>query len=178
MLKLEIEMQRQRRAEIRSLIPLDTRSINDEVIQDDENETPLNVAQNQSTFNAESSSPSPEKKRKNKKRWYKFFTRLIGGYHEKKPKPSSSKPITNPPPAAAVDSSTRRARYTSWAPGMTYEQYTQSKNELIESGMFALSNRNIARGFGGDRIASMIFLLPPSHEHEEAEEQQQQQQQQ
>lgn len=166
-------MQRQRKAEVRSLIPLDTRSINDEVIQD-ENETPLTVAQN----GYESMVPnSPQLvKKRSRKKWYKFFTRLIG--HGSKKSKAVNKPMTSPAAnanAGADADSSRRARHVSWAPGMIYEQYKQSKNEMIERGMFGLSNRNIAKALGGDKAVSMIFLPPEAHEQEQQRQNQQQQ---
>lgn len=170
MLQLEVELQRRRRAEISSLVPLDTSSISEEIIQDDF------LSDQQQLQRQQQEEGKPAKK---KRKWFRLIGRWLRSGKDKPAQtkqfqelqhPDQQSPIrtsavshsaTVPIPVSHSTTSPsrgRRARHTSWAPGASLDQYRHQKQTLIYEGIHGLTNANIARALGEGRAASAIFL--------------------
>ncbi|KAI8331010.1 hypothetical protein BC941DRAFT_439522 [Chlamydoabsidia padenii] len=51
------------------------------------------------------------------------------------------------------------ARHVSWSVGTSYEEYKRQKANMVEQGLYGLSNANIARALGGSHRGSKASLL-------------------
>ncbi|KAI9316669.1 hypothetical protein BX666DRAFT_182673 [Dichotomocladium elegans] len=136
-LQLEAEMHRQQLDEIRSLVPLDTRSFEEEVIQD--------VPGNDDTLAAESRTADMDGTLKKKRRKWTFF-RLF--QKEKKHEETSKASFLTD--QKQQQPSERRVSH-----------YHQETLDVVFQGMaHGLNNKNIARALGCEHIAMKLFSRP------------------
>ncbi|KAI8143208.1 hypothetical protein BJV82DRAFT_611798 [Fennellomyces sp. T-0311] len=147
--QLEAELQRRRRAEIRSLVPLDTVSTSDEVIV-------------QLPEPAEDAGQQEEKKKKKRRKWYQFRNPF------KKPR-EGQETVTTATTTTTTTTAHIIPQRNSWAAPdpSSYQHYQTEKLEIMHEGLCGLNNVNIIRALGGDRPTTTSMVLLPSQQQQE-----------
>ncbi|KAI8377862.1 uncharacterized protein BYT42DRAFT_571979 [Radiomyces spectabilis] len=162
MLKLELQLQQQRKAEIQSLIPLDLGATNQELIQDNTiyDEFPIPPSDHpQPLLNDRKVDILPLSPKKigikdkrplqTLSRWIrlgKSYCLKLQRNHRSPPSPESPTPASRPRPTSEYV-----LKHTSWCPSIPYEQYKEEKSSMIRQALFDLRHTKMTCADGSMR---------------------------
>ncbi|KAI9498776.1 hypothetical protein BDB00DRAFT_867392 [Zychaea mexicana] len=160
LLRLEAELERRRRMEIRSLVPLDTHSYDQDVIlsandYNDDHPFENNDDDDKNSNNSNHSEDIHNQQRRKSSSKLSSFSRVRRWFSLRKSPSSALRSNRGAEQQQQLDKN--KKKYT-----ISFEQYQQEKAALVGQGLNGLSNQNIARALGAGGLASLVFSPSPS----------------